>query len=135
MILYADQVIVSGQPSEDAVPNLLYASDIGKHTSVTHLKKQDGGEVKVVRYAWTHRVYRPNTFSYPFVCPVCRCISPWESIVRRQKKANGSSFTIPCGTKEVRGEEMIRCAGFYVIPAAPSSSPVASPYAGTWLRM
>jgi hypothetical protein len=134
MILYADQVIVSNQPSEDAVPNLLYVSDIGRHTSVTHLKRQDGGNVEVVRYIWQHRMYRPNSFSFPFVCPLCRCISPWKDISKKQK-GDGAPFIMRCGTHEEIGGKKVFCKGTYDIPAAPPSSPVAHPYAGTWLQM
>jgi hypothetical protein len=127
-------VIVSNQPSEDAVPNLLHVSDIGRHTSVAHLKRQAGGNVKVVHYIWQHRMYQSNTFSFPFICPVCCCISPWKDISKKQK-GDGVSFIMKCGTYEEKGGKRVFCKGTYNIPAVPPSSPVAHPYAGTWLQM
>jgi hypothetical protein len=48
MILYADQVIISGQPSKEAITELLYTFGVGKHTSVVYINKRvvDGKGVR-----------------------------------------------------------------------------------------
>jgi hypothetical protein len=39
MMFYVDQVIVSGQPTQDAIPGLLYSSVVGKHTSILYISR------------------------------------------------------------------------------------------------
>jgi hypothetical protein len=129
-MLYADQVIISNQPSKDAVPSLLYGSDIGKHTSVVHLDNHGkSGDLKATRYVWGSERYRPNMFSYPLACPVCHCIASWQNVGHQPN--DGSTFTLVYKTK--LGENKIPCKGTYVVPAAPPSSPVKFLYSGTWL--
>lgn len=51
MISYADQVIIGGQPSKEAIAELLYSSGVGKHTSVVYINKRvvdgEGKEILV----------------------------------------------------------------------------------------
>ena len=42
MMAYMDQVIISGQPSGDALSSLLYSSAVSKHTLIVHLNRVDG---------------------------------------------------------------------------------------------
>jgi hypothetical protein len=49
MVSYADQVIISGQPSGDSIGNLLYTSGVGSHTSIVYLNRKPGeGGVSVL---------------------------------------------------------------------------------------
>lgn len=128
MMLYADRVIISQQPSDKAVPNLLYSSDIGKHTSVIHLRKTEQG-LTTSKFVWSSNHYRPNTFSVPLACPVCCCIAPWRGVGRPNKE--GSAYTLKCKNKEGGSY----CVGSYEVPAAPSSDPVKHPHDGTWLQL
>ena len=47
MMSYADQVIVGGQPSKDAIGNLLYSSGVGKHTSIVFINGTTSKKEKV----------------------------------------------------------------------------------------
>lgn len=131
MMSYADQVIISGQPSQDSVGNLLYSSTIGSHTSVVYLNKQLGGEVAVSQYVWEHGSQRPNTFSYPIACPLCCHIHSWQKIPA-QVAATGIPFTLKCKTVLENRE---KCAGTWNIPARPKSTLVESPYVGEWRKI
>lgn len=133
MISYGDQVIISGQPSKDAVENLLYSSGVGRHTSIVYLNAcfdNDRVEITVSRYIWEHQHQRPNTFSYPITCPICRCVYSWQKIPAKVA-AEGSAFTMRCKTNLGNGE---KCSGVWEIPARPESSAVRSPYVGTWRK-
>jgi len=134
MMSYADQVIISGQPSSDSIGNLLYTSGAGGHTSVIYLNRHPGmGKVvvNVSQYVWEHKSQRPNTFSYPVACPLCHCVYPWQSIPT-QVAAMGSAFTLRCKTKLESGG---KCKGTWDIPARPSSSVINNPYVGTWRKI
>ena len=135
MISYSDKVIVNGMDSKKCITSLLYASDIGRHTSVLFLN--NSGEQKkdkvlsVARYAWEHGFQRPNTHTYPLNCPVCHNVLSWcppESVPRE----DGDSFTLPCNTKYWENNKMTRCSGQYKINARPPSNFVGSPYLGSW---
>lgn len=131
-MLYADQVIIGGQPSKDAIGGLLYTSGVGKHTSIVYLGKRadDDGKVvvSVTQYVWEHKFQRPNTFSYPITCPTCHHVYSWQNIHARVME-DGSSFTLMCKTKLDNGQ---KCTGTWKIPARPNSSAVEAPYIGTW---
>ena len=134
VISYVDQVIVNGQPSKDAISNLLYSSTVGKHTSIVYFNKrvEDGKEMlKVSRYIWEHKFQRPNTFSFPIACPLCHRVYSWRNI-SSYRTSGGLSFELTCQTKIGKGQ---RCAGTYEVPALPTSSVVDSPYVGTWREM
>ena len=126
MMTYADQVIISGQPSAPAIGNLLYSSAVGKHTSILYLNRATKeAEVIVHQYIWEHQTQRPNTHSYPLACPSCNHIQPWQRI----PKVDGPAFTLRCKTVFVNG---VKCTGSWVVAARPISSPVEAPYAGSW---
>ena len=132
MISYADQVIIGGQPSNDAIGNLLYTSTVGTHTSVTYLNNQPGdGGIAVSQYIWEHSSQRPNTFSYPITCPLCCHVHSWQNIPA-QAAAAGISFTLKCKTVLESGQ---KCKGTWSIPARPASSLVGNPYVGTWRKI
>src|SRR5258705_8183945 len=96
MIPYANQVIISGQPSKDSISNLLYTSSVGSHTSIVYLnRKQDGSGVNISQYVWEHRSQRLNTFSYPVACPLCHHIYSWQNIPSHPA-AMGLPFTLKC---------------------------------------
>ena len=119
MVSYVDQVIIGGHPSGDAIPNLLYCSSVGRHTSVLHVCEAG----KVFRYTWEHKTQRPNTHSYPAMCHSCRRVYSWNSV----GKANGEDglpFKLVCKTK--------MCEGSWDVPGRPVSSAIGSPYVGTW---
>ena len=71
MMSYANQAIISGQPSAAAIAGLLYSSPLGKHTSVTYLNRIAEEEVAVWQYIWEHQTQCPNTHSFPLTCHVC----------------------------------------------------------------
>ena len=131
MMLYADQVIISQQPSKDAVPNLLYSSDIGRHTSVIHLQKKDLG-YNISKFVWSSNHYRPNTFSIPLACPVCNCVASWRSVGRPNE--DGLAYTLTCRTKVGPKGNQTYCTGIYEVPAAPPSARVNHPHQGVWLQ-
>jgi hypothetical protein len=135
MISYADQVIVGGQPSHDAIGNLLYSSGVGKHTSIVYINRRLGAGGDMVfntsRYIWEHKFQRPHTFSFPIACPLCAHVYPWQSIPNNLADAT-PSFTINCKTKLANGQ---KCKGTWVVPECPVSDAVASPYVGTWRVM
>lgn len=130
MISYADKVIASGQPSKDAMRALLYASDLGKHTSVTHLTKS-GADVEVMHYKWKHDQYRPNTSTFPLACPVCNVVGPWN--LDSVKHRGGAEIVLKCKSRDHGGH---RCTGTYTVPALPAGSlEVKAVYDGTWMVM
>jgi len=132
MISYADQVIIGGQPSKDAIGNLLYTSSVGTHTSVVYLNKQPGdGGITVSQFIWEHRSQRPNSYSYPIACPLCHHIHSWQNIPA-QPAAAGIPFILKCKTVLEGGQ---RCTGTWSIPARPESSHVDNPYVGSWRKM
>lgn len=135
MISYADQVIISGQPSKDSISNLLYSSGVGKHTSIVYINRSvsNSGEVttNTNQYIWEHKSQRPHTFSFPITCPLCAHVYSWQSIPSHLA-ADSPSFTIKCKTKLGNGQ---KCAGTWVVPTRPGSSVVDSPYVGTWRVM
>ena len=135
MILYADQVIISGQPSMDAILSLLYSSGVGKHTLLIHLNKTSDSMgntvIKTSQYVWEHKFQWPHTFSYPIACPLCHHVYPWQNI-NSHTIANGSSFLLKCKTKLRNGQ---KCEGTWEILAHPESSVVESPYVGSWRVM
>ena len=135
MISYADQVIVSGQPSKDAIGNLLYSSGVGKYTSIVYLNGTigTGGKqtLKLSQYIWEHRLQQPNTHPFPIACPTCHHVYSWRSI-SSHLAGDGAAFNLKCTTKLANGE---KCAGTWRVPELPSSSAVPSPYVGTWRVM
>jgi hypothetical protein len=135
MMSYADQVIVSGQPTQDAIPGLLYSSVVGKHTSISYIGRavdsKGSATLKLSQYIWEHKAHRPNTHSFPIACPLCRCVYPWRNITSYATDG-GSSFELKCTTKLENGG---RCAGMWKVPERPNSSVVPSEYVGTWRVM
>jgi hypothetical protein len=127
MMSYADQVIISGQPSGAAISGLLYSSPLGKHTSVTYLNRATGGEAVVQQYIWEHQSQRPNTHSFPIACPICNHIYSWQNIPKT--RPDGSAITIKCKTRFLNNEI---CKGSWDIPARTTSSVVEAPYVGVW---
>ena len=112
MMAYMDQVIISGQPSGDALSSLLYSLAVGKHMSIIHLNRVNG-VVKLVRYVWEHKFQRPNTHSFPIACLQCWHIYSWSKIVSGPLYPNAPSALF--------------CA--FPRPASPTSStyPVGCP--------
>lgn len=132
MISYADQVIISGQPSKESIKNLLYTSGIGSHTSIFYFNQQLGeGPITVAHYVWEHKSQRPNTFSYPIGCPLCHSIYTWQS-VPAEPAAKGTPFTLKCKKTLGNGE---KCRGEWNIPGRPESEVVPNPYVGTWRKL
>lgn len=127
MMSYADQVIVSGQPPQDAIPSLLYNSKLSKYTSTIFLNRLPNDQLTIYRYLWEHNAQRPNTFSFPMSCPSCNSVYSWQNIPAFVTAA-GTSFTMRCKTK-IDG---VKCEGICVIPARPESSCIKYPYTGTW---
>ena len=129
MIGYADQVIVSGQPSRDAIGPLLYSSLVGRHTLVVYLNKTESTDKGVVfslfQYIWEQGSHRPNTHSYPVACFSCNTIYSWQRIA----ETDGAGFTLTCKTKLADGR---KCPGKWEVPARPESSAVQAPHVGTW---
>ena len=133
MINYADQVVIGGQPSKDAVESLLYSSGVGRHTSILYfnrLVKGEKVEITVSKYVWEHKGLRPNTFSYPVSCPDCRCLHSWQNFPEKSL-AEGSKFTIKCKTTLKDGK---KCTGRWDVPARPTSALVNDPYVGSWYK-
>ena len=126
MMSYADQAIISGQPSAAAIASLLYSSPSGKHTSVTYLNRIAEEEVGVQQCIWEHQTWCPNTHSFPLACPNCNHVYSWQNIPKVQPE--GSAFTIRCKTKFVNNKY---CEGRWDIPAHPTLSEVKAPYVGT----
>jgi len=56
MISYGDRVLVAGMKSSSCIASLLYASDLGRQTSVLFLHHNPTtGELKTARYVWEHK--------------------------------------------------------------------------------
>ena len=128
---YADQVIVSGQPSSSSIGNLLYSSNIGKHTSVIYINKLAGEPSVTLQYIWEHSAQRPNTHSYPLACPSCRYFSSWRNVTSHAGAAEGSAFELTCKAK-VGG---VKCNHVWRVPKRPSSTAIGSPYVGVWRKI
>lgn len=136
MITYADNVIVVGMDSAACVPSLLYASDIGRRTSVLflHNSKPDGDSLEVARYIWDHNSQRPNSNTYPLSCPLCNTVQSWcpaNSVLR----PDGDSFVLKCLAKKKENGKSVQCPGTYVVDRRPPSTEVKSPYVGIWYSL
>ena len=129
MLQYADQVIVGGQPSKDAIGNLLYSSGIGKHTSVVYINKPENDPLTVHQYFWEHNTQRPNGFTFPLACPLCKFVHSWSKVPGFIAES-GSSVSLKCKSM-VKGKV---CGGSWMIAERPSSEKVKSPYVGTWRK-
>ena len=127
VMAYADQVIMSGQPSVASIGNLLYSSGVGKHTSIVYLNKVDDRPLAVSQFIWEHNSQRPNGYSFPVACPLCRSIYSWSKPPSSLAES-GSAHVLRC--KAVVGDR--KCQGTWTIPARPSSSLVGAPYVGVW---
>ena len=128
MMIYADKVIINGMTSSTCMPSLLYGSDIGRHTSVLHINRTEQA-LQSTTFLWEHENQRPNTYTFPLSCPLCRVMHSWcpASSVQRE---DGAAFTLQCITKDkVTGK---RCPGTYEVPARPPTSPVDKRRAGEW---
>jgi len=130
MITYADKVIINGMFSRSCLPTLLYASEIGHHTSVLFINKANGS-FTITRYTWQHDSQRPNTHTFPLACPICHALQPWcpPGAVKRQ---DGDAFTLQCMTKTSQGGKVVRCPGTYEVGSRPSSSLLKPQYVGEW---
>ena len=135
MINYSDKVIVGGMSSKSCISSLLYASNLGLHTSVLFLNRvETNGEdvITATTYVWEHRSKRPNAHTLPIACPVCHALQSWcpaDSVVRE----DGSSFTLPCLTKSLVDGKRVPCHGSYVVGARPPGGTyVEGPYVGAW---
>lgn len=132
MITYADKVIISGMKSPSCVPSLLYASDLGRHTSVVFIHNDsETNTIQVARYTWEHSTQRPNTHTYPISCPKCHTVQSWcpPDVVQR---GDGEKFTLRCLNKIERRGKKVNCSGSYVVDERPPAHLVGSPYVGSW---
>lgn len=116
--------------SRSCLPTLLYASEIGHHTSVLFINNTLGS-FTVTRYAWQHEAQRPNTHTFPLACPICHALQPWcpPGSVKRQ---DGETFTLQCLTKTRQNGKLVRCPGTYTVGSRPPSSPLQPQYVGEW---
>jgi len=131
MISYGDRVIVTGMDPNICISTLLYASDLGRQTSVLCINqdRKTGLRLKA-RYVWEHTNKRPNTHTYPFACPKCNHIRSWSEVTR----TNGNPFELKCQGRVLKsGGGTVRCCGTYAIGPRPLTTPVNSPYIGRWL--
>ena len=130
MITYADKVIINGMFSRSCLPTLLYASEIGHHTSILFINKAQGS-FTITRYTWQHGSQRPNTHTFPLVCPVCHGLQSWchPSSVKRR---DGDAFTLQCTTKTRQDGKVVRCPGTHAVDSCPSSSLLEPQYVGEW---
>lgn len=133
MIAYSDKVIVSGMPSERCISSLLYASDIGSHTSILFLNNSKRGKdtVEVKSYVWEHEGKRPNTHTLPVACPVCHAVHSWcpPSSVARE---DGEPFVLQCLTKRLENGKTSVCRGSYEVGARPPGTLVKGLHIGRW---
>lgn len=128
MVNYAHRIIVTGMNSLSCISTLLYASDLGRQTSVLyfHLK---GDQLLKGHYVWEHPRLRPNTHTFPVACPECNHIRSWS----RGKRSGGKSFTLRCKAKVEKDGVRVRCSGSHKIACRPATIPISSPYNGCWL--
>lgn len=130
MITYADKVIVGGMFSRSCLPALLYASEIGHHTSILFINNTSNF-FTVTRYAWQHASQRPNTHTFPLGCPICHALQPWcppPSVARQ----DGHPFTLQCLSKTMQNGKLVRCPGIYTVGSRPPSSLLQPHYVGEW---
>ena len=130
MISYGDRVIVAGMNTISCISSLLYASDLGRQTSVLYLHRdQKDGAITKARFTWEHSDKRPNTHTFPVACSECNHVRSWS----RKRKNNGNAFNLRCEGKFSRDGVSVRCPGTYSIGPRPLTTPVDSPYIGRWL--
>ena len=131
MISYGEMVIISGMKSKLCISSLLYCSHIGRHGSMLFLynPKREKDTISVARYIWGHKNKRPNSHTFPVACPSCHTLQPWN---RPNSSAveTGASLTLRCKGYDPTG--LTKCEQKYTIASRPPSSPLDSPYVGTW---
>jgi len=130
MISDGDRVIVAGMNSASCISSLLYASNLGRQTSVLYLNhNRKTGKLMTARYMWEHKAKRPNTHTYPVSCQVCNRVRCWG----KMKKSNGKSFDLKCGGTVRKDGRDVACPGTYNIGPRPPTTPLECPYIGRWL--
>lgn len=131
MVSYGDKVIVSGMRSKSCISSLLYSSHIGRHSSVLFLNnpKREENTISVARYIWGHKNQRPNTHTFPVACPSCHTLQSWTRPTSFDV-GRGVSLTLRCKGHDCTG--LVKCRQTYAIASRPPSTPLDSPYVGTW---
>ena len=137
LITYANKVIVQGMSSVKCVPNLLYSSNLGQHTSVFFINYPKVMPRVIKKpptfsfYEWEHPRKCPNTCTFPIACRKYNVIHPWPRADSIEHE-DGKPFILPCHTKLRVGDSVIPRPGSFEVEGCPPSDLVDMSLVGTW---
>jgi len=123
---FANQVLFDGWLCHKILPQMLYSSVIGRHTSVIYLSGSltaSGWKLTTTEFVWTHPTCRPNGSAIPSQCPGCYYYRNWKI---PPTSTGDKPVILTCQTTG--------CDGKYIVPNLTGFVEVGYGMMGTWKK-
>jgi hypothetical protein len=121
--------VLEGFPTRNVLHSLLTSSRaLTRHSNIIHIsgtEKDNQRAIKTHKFIWCHKTIRPNGYSLPAQCGVCKSIGSWLC----EPVEKDGSVSVAC-KGQVSGRP---CANRLVVPKVTGQKVDAS-RAGSWIE-